>query len=78
MTTVETTIATEQIEAQSSPQPNNSGSLSPSEYTPCASYKEAKYLAASRRREGLPAYAVLVRALDCWCVRDSTAPQRYQ
>jgi hypothetical protein len=78
MTTVEAPIATGQIEAQGSPQPDNSGSISPAEYTQCASYKEAKYLAASRRRDGLPSYAVLVRALDRWCVRDSTAPQRYQ
>jgi hypothetical protein len=41
----------------------------PSKFTQCANYKEAKYLAASRRRNGTYAYAVYVVALESWCVR---------
>lgn len=48
------------------------------EYIRCASYTEAKRLAAARRREGMPAYAVQVVALDRWCVRLSAAAERYR
>lgn len=67
MTTTEAPTATMQVET-------DIGQLTAipvarSEYTPCATYKQAKYLAASRRRDGTDAYAIYVVALECWCVR---------
>lgn len=35
----------------------------------CGSYKEAKYLASSRRRDGSHAYAIYNIARGAWCVR---------
>jgi hypothetical protein len=62
-------VGQNQLETEGNRQPAGSVTIEPSEYTQCGSYKEAKYLAASRRREGLPTFAVLVTALDGWCVR---------
>ena len=78
MTTTEAPVATPYIENDGGdPQPADQMTINLSEYTQCASYKQAKYLAASKRRDGLPAYAVRVASIDRWCVRLSTAPQRY-
>lgn len=69
MTTVEAPVAPEHIEAAGGQQLAPAIPTDPLRYTQCASYKEAKVLAVSRRREGTHAYAVFVVALDCWCVR---------
>ena len=68
MTTVEAPVAPEHIETDGNPQAATPVSTHTREYTQCASYKEAKVLAGSRRREGTHAYAVFVVALNCWCV----------
>jgi len=78
MTIVEASVATGRIEMEGGPQRATPVPINISEYTRCATYGEAKSLAACRRREGMPAQAVLVMSLDCWCVRESTAPQRYR
>jgi hypothetical protein len=77
MTTVETPVAAEHIDPAGGEQPANPIPSKTPVYAQCASYKEAKYLAARRRRDGEHAYAVYVIALDRWCVRESTALQRY-
>lgn len=77
MATVEAPVATEYIETEGDQQPTAPVSRQTPEYTQCASYKEAKNLAAARRRDGMPAYAVFAVALDRWCVRVSAAPDRY-
>ena len=69
MTTAEAPVATEQIVTTGGQQPATPGSDDLSTYTQCASYKEAKPLAASRRRDGVHAYACYVVALDRWCIR---------
>ena len=69
MTTVEAAVPTEHIETEGALQPAPAISTYPDKFTQCASYREATYLAGSRRREGTHAYAVFVVALDCWCVR---------
>ena len=68
MTTVEASVAPEHIVTEDGPQSANPVSVNSSEYTRCTSYRQAKVLAGSRRREGTHAYAVFVVALDCWCV----------
>ena len=42
--------------------------------TKCASYKEAKHLAAARRRshEDNAAYAVFAAGVECWCVKSAS------
>ncbi len=78
MATVEAPIATEHTQTVDVRQLATQVAVEPPKYTRCDSYKEAKYLAASRRRDGTHAYAVYAVALDCWCVRVSDAPQRYR
>lgn len=69
MTTPEVPVAPEYAETDADRQVTEPVSGNPSKYTRCASYKEAKYLAASRRRVGEDANAVFVIALDSWCIR---------
>ena len=70
MTTTEAPLVIDHIAGQQSPHP---GAAAPAAdapiYTECGSYREAKGLAASRRRDGTHAYAVYVVARDRWCVR---------
>ena len=58
MTTVEAPVATEQIETAGGQQSATPVSNNTPEYTHCASYKEAKYLAESKRRGGMSACGV--------------------
>lgn len=70
MATVKAPVQTDQIPKQHR---SDSDTVSPStngrKYIACGSYKEAKYLAGSMRRDGEHAFAVYVVAQDRWCVR---------
>ena len=70
MPTAEVQVLTAQLAGQQSGLPD-AASSSPAAPVPdmCGSYKEAKVLAAFRRREGTHAYAVYAVALERWCVR---------
>jgi len=69
MTMPETPVATGNVDTQTDQPSTAPVPTESSEPTPCAGYKEAKYLAASRRLNGADAYAVYVVALESWCVR---------
>jgi hypothetical protein len=75
MTTTEAPAATGRIEMAGGHHPAPVGSGNSSQYTPCANYKEAKYLAASRRQGETSTSAIFVVALDCWCARVSAVPR---
>ncbi|HEX8919531.1 MAG TPA: hypothetical protein VF898_13595 [Chloroflexota bacterium] len=70
MTTFEATALTDQTAGQQSRPPDAAThAADTSAYAVCASYREAKALAASQRHDGMHTYAVYVVALDRWCVR---------
>ncbi len=68
MTTYEAQVVVDQIDAEDGDQAGDPATLS------CTSYTMARYLAASRRREGTDAYAVYDVALGCWCVKEEVLP----
>jgi len=69
MTTAEAPVLIDQIAGQPSRHPDAPSSAAVPVHAVCASYREAKVLAGSRRREGTDASAVYVIALGRWCVR---------
>jgi hypothetical protein len=69
MTTIEAPVALGHIEAAGDQQPVNQVSISPSQYTPCVSYREACNLAGRLRYEGRDVRAAFHVAMNCWCVR---------
>ena len=78
MTTVEAPVAPEHMETEEGPQPANPVSVNTSEYTRCASYREARDLAGRSRYEGRHGAATFHVAMNCWCVHESTAPDRHR
>ena len=69
MTAAEAPVLIDEIAEQQSPHAVAVPAADARIYTECGSYKEAKYVGASRRREGTFAYAVYAVALNRWCVR---------
>ena len=85
MATIEAEAVVEQIDARGNQHgleldagitQQTGGNVSSPETSPitvCGSYKEAKYLAAARRRSGdiatRHAYAVYFRSCQSWCVK---------
>lgn len=76
MTTIETPVALGHIETTGDGQPVDRVAIGPSEYTPCASYQEARNLAGRLRYEGQNTRAVFHSAMNCWCVREHIADRR--
>ena len=69
MTTVKAPVLVDDVAEHQSPHPDAAPIANVPTHAECGSYKEAKDLASSRRRDGTYASAVFVVALDRWCVR---------
>jgi len=69
MSLIEVPGVPQQVDTAGERRPAGPIPADPSEYTQCASYREAKNLAGSRRRERAGTFAVFIIALNCWCVR---------